>query len=154
MLHSWHLFKTRSSDCLSPISPNPCNQNFFPLFVYFWSILYFTKQKDMAKVGLKVHMCSVELEAYASLSWGQCNITYCIRKVHWLLHSLFLFCFVFLTMLCGLWDLGSPIRDRTHIPCIGRSLTTGPLGKSRLLYSLNSLKLSHPITYLIIQTID
>ena len=24
--------------------------------------------KDMAKVGLKVHMCSVELEAYASLS--------------------------------------------------------------------------------------
>ena len=38
------------------------------LYAYLDILLYFTKQKDMAKVGLKVHMCSVELEAYASLS--------------------------------------------------------------------------------------
>ena len=23
---------------------------------------------------------------------------------------------------CGMWDLSSPIRDQTHVPCIGRQI--------------------------------
>ena len=34
-------------------------------------------------------------------------------------------------MPCGMWDLNSPTRDRTHALCIGSAvLTTGPPGKS------------------------
>ena len=39
-------------------------------------------------------------------------------------------------LLCGTWDLSSPTRDQTHVPCIGRQIlnhwTTSevPLGKA------------------------
>ena len=34
-------------------------------------------------------------------------------------------------MLCGMWDLSSPVRDQTCVPCLGNAiLTTGLLGKS------------------------
>ena len=42
----------------------------------------------------------------------------------------FLFFFL-MPVLCGIWDLNSPIRDRTHAPCAGNTvLTTGLPGKS------------------------
>ena len=40
--------------------------------------------------------------------------------------------FNFLAMLHSLWDLSSPTRDRTHTPCIGRVLTTGPQPRKSL----------------------
>ena len=30
-----------------------------------------------------------------------------------------LFYFFFLTALCGVWDLSSPTRDQTYVPCSG-----------------------------------
>ena len=42
---------------------------------------------------------------------------------------------------CGMWDLSSPTRDRTHVPCIGGGFfTTGPSGKSPfVIFKLNYL---------------
>ena len=39
--------------------------------------------------------------------------------------------FFLMLVLCGIWDLNSPIRDRTHAPCTGNAvLNTGLPGKS------------------------
>ena len=43
-----------------------------------------------------------------------------------------IFFFFFLAVLGSLWDLSSPTRDQTHVPCTGRVLTTGRPGKSLL----------------------
>ena len=39
-------------------------------------------------------------------------------------------CSTWAELLC-LWDLSPPVRDHTHVPCIGRQIfTTGPLARS------------------------
>ena len=49
----------------------------------------------------------------------------------WLLLELPFFFFFFLATPCGIWDLSSLSRARTHAPCSGGTvLITGPPGKS------------------------
>ena len=46
-----------------------------------------------------------------------------------------------LAVLCGMWNLSSPTKDGTYVPCSRSAvLTTGPLGKS-LLFIFISLRL-------------
>ena len=58
--------------------------------------------------------------------------------------------------LWGMWDLSSPTKDRTCIPCIGSEvLTTGPPGKSHrlwLLITFSSLRSQlHSVNYIRLQ---
>ena len=58
--------------------------------------------------------------------------------------------------LWGMWDLSSPTKDRTCIPCIGSEvLTTGPPGKSQrlwLLITFSSLRSQlHSVNYIRLQ---
>ena len=47
------------------------------------------------------------------------------------------FLMIILAMLCSMWDLSSPIKDRTETPCNGSLiLTTGLPGKSLIFKSI------------------
>ena len=58
------------------------------------------------------------------LAWGQSAIMF-------MLFTFINIFFFFLAAPTGMWDLGSPTRDRTCAPCSGSTfLATGPPGKS------------------------